>query len=465
MKINANLSTLLLLPVFAAAVLLSGCSDKLTAPTLTGSPTANAGNFSNVVFLGDSLSAGFQSGTLLDTFQPNGWNILLAQQAGFKVEQPLIAYPGVPAALQLTAISPTPVVSSIAGTSSGRDNLTIQPTDIAVPGAFLSDVLYTQPLLVPQTGQQIMNYLVLGFPGIDEGVQYSQIQWAHQLNPTTLFVWIGNNDALIADETGVPANMTPVATFTAEYQQMMALITANTRANVILMNIPDVTTVPYMTSGALILAEYSAATSIPQATLSTMFGVQATDLVNPTGMAEISEILAGTRTTPIGTEGSLTAAEIATVQSTVNQYNSAIAAQATANGATLIDIHTALLNLKASPPTINGVATPTINGVPVSLSFLGGIFSLDGIHPTNTGYAIIANTVIAKLDATVASGGLGLSIPQVSLTTIAAADPLFPPNIKLNVLSGQHHITAEAGQRVSWLLNPQKQLHGVEFIR
>jgi lysophospholipase L1-like esterase len=454
---KANFSILLLLPVFAAAVLLSGCSDKITSPTLTGSPSANAGNFSNVVFVGDSLSAGFQSGTLMDSFQPNGWNVLLATQAGFKIEQPLIAYPGVPAALQLTAITPTPVVSSVAGTSPGRDNLTIQPTDIAVPGATLYDLLYTQPLLVPQTGQQIMNYLVLGFPGIDEGVEFSQIQWAHQLNPTTLFVWIGNNDALIADETGKPANMTPVATFTAEYQQMMSLITANTRANVVLMNIPDVTTVPYMTSGALLLAEYSAATSIPQATLSTILGVQATDLVNPTGMAEISQILAGTRTTPIGDEGSLTAAEIATVQSTVNQYNAVIAAQATANVAQLVDIHAALLALKTSPPTINSVQT--------SMGFLGGIFSLDGIHPTNTGYAIIANAVITQLDKTVALGGLGLSIPQVNVSTIAAADPLFPPNLKLNVLAGQHHITAEAGQRISWLLNPQKQLHGVEFIR
>ena len=33
----------------------------------------NAGNFSNTVFLGDSLTAGYQSGSLLDTLQVHGW--------------------------------------------------------------------------------------------------------------------------------------------------------------------------------------------------------------------------------------------------------------------------------------------------------------------------------------------------------------------------------------------------------
>jgi lysophospholipase L1-like esterase len=457
-----------ILPAFALSMLLSGCANQLHTPTLTGSPSANAGNFSKVVFAGDSLSAGFQSGSLLDSQQPNGWNVLFAKQVGASVSQPLIAYPGAPAVLQLTALTPLPVVTSVAGTSSGRDNPTIQPTDIAVPGAFLSDLLYTQPLLVPQTGQQTMNYLVLGFPGIDQGVQYSQIQWAAQLNPTTLFVWIGNNDALIADETGNPANMTPVATFTTEYQYMMSLLAANTRANLVLINIPDVTTVPYLTPAATVLAEAATQSGLSTTALSTLLGIQAKsgtyagDLVNPTGLAEVSAILAQQRSGPVGTEGFLSASEVTTVQATVTQYNSAIAAIAKTYTATVVDFHTTLASLITAPPTINGVT--------LSTGFLGGMFSLDGIHPTNTGYAIVANAVITQLNTatTATNPGLGLSIPVISstaLSAIAAADPLFPPNLKVGALTGAHHIPAAAGEHIAWLLNPAKKASGIERIR
>ena len=44
-------------------ILSSGCSDeKLSAPKLSGSAGDNAGNFTTTVFIGDSLTAGFQIG-------------------------------------------------------------------------------------------------------------------------------------------------------------------------------------------------------------------------------------------------------------------------------------------------------------------------------------------------------------------------------------------------------------------
>jgi hypothetical protein len=56
-----------------------------------------------------------------------------------------------------------------------------------------------------------------------------------------------------------------------------------------------------------------------------------------------------------------------------------------------------------------------------SLAFGGGFFSLDGLHPSNTGYAVIADLWIATLDAK-----LGLSIPQVNIPAIYATDPYAP---------------------------------------
>ncbi len=198
-----------------------------------------------------------------------------------------------------------------------------------------STTLFTQRhRLVPSTGQEKLTYLVLGFPGIQQGVQYTQLQWAHQLNPTTIILWIGNNDALVADITGSPASMTPLADFTTQYTQMMQQLMSTTRANLIVANIPDVTSVAYMTPGALVLGEYSQLTGIPVAQLSALTGVLPTDLVNPTGLAEISAILQGTQKTPVDDAGLLTATEAAVVQQTVIAYNQVIAQQVAAAGGT-----------------------------------------------------------------------------------------------------------------------------------
>ena len=75
--------------LLACAVTLgvSGCgSSPMT-------PSQNAGNFKTTVFIGDSLTAGYQNGSLLDTQQPNGYANLVAQQAKFSLALPLIAPP------------------------------------------------------------------------------------------------------------------------------------------------------------------------------------------------------------------------------------------------------------------------------------------------------------------------------------------------------------------------------------
>ena len=61
----------------------------------------------------------------------------------------------------------------------------------------------------------------------------------------------------------------------------------------------------------------------------------------------------------------------------------------------------------------------TIAGNYYNLDFLGGLISLDGIHPTWTGYALIANLFIRKINQI-----LGTNILQLDIETIAQEDPL-----------------------------------------
>ena len=50
-------------------------------------PGGGAPSFATTVVIGDSLSAGFQNGSLLDTQQPNGWASLVATQGKFSLDR------------------------------------------------------------------------------------------------------------------------------------------------------------------------------------------------------------------------------------------------------------------------------------------------------------------------------------------------------------------------------------------
>ncbi len=63
----------------------------------------------------------------------------------------------------------------------------------------------------------------------------------------------------------------------------------------------------------------------------------------------------------------------------------------------------------------------TIAGNYYDLKFVGGLISLDGVHPTWTGYAMIGNLFIREINRV-----LGTSIPQVDIEKIAREDPLRP---------------------------------------
>ncbi len=178
---------------------LSACGGGTATPTPAPSSTPD---FSNMVVIGDSLSAGFQNGSLLDTQQPNGWASLFAQQARTTLTLPLIAAPGAPAVMQLVSVGPPPVTRTESGVTTGRDNPSAQPTDLAVPGHHLHDLINAGPTLLPTAAEDIITSLVLGFP---VGNTNTQLQEAIALKPTVLFVWIGSNDALVADDTGSPS--------------------------------------------------------------------------------------------------------------------------------------------------------------------------------------------------------------------------------------------------------------------
>jgi lysophospholipase L1-like esterase len=403
------------LSVVTSSAGLTGC-ELYNHLTGTGGTTSSTPGFTTTVVIGDSLSAGFQNGSLLDSQQPNGWASLVAKQANFSLALPLIASPGVPAVLELATLGPPPVIQQASGISIGRSDPLTQPYDLAVPGHMLNDVINTAPVLVPTSDEELITDLVLGFP---LGDTKSQMNEAIALNPTAIFVWAGNDDALQADESGSPSSMTPAATFAQEFTQLLSTLHSQTKATLIVGNIPDVTAVPYLTPATTVITTVATETGLSQSQVAADLGIANGDLVNATGESEvetaISQIKQGKTPTPLTDSGFLTVAEIAQIQTTVAAYNSAINQEVTAVGGVLVDIHSYFQTLQSGT---------TINNYNATTAFLGGLFSLDGVHPTNTGYALIANQYIEALNSSVKT-----NISEVNVSAVAAADPLFGLNV------------------------------------
>jgi hypothetical protein len=85
-------------------------------------------------------------------------------------------------------------------------------------------------------------------------------------------------------------------------------------------------------------------------------------------------------------------------------------------------------------------------------AFLGGLFSLDGVHPTNTGYAVIANKFITTLNQT-----RGTSIPLVNINEVASTDPLIFAEAARAVSLSKHVSPATAAALRALLLHTSSQ--------
>lgn len=359
-------------------------------------------DLSSPLVVGDSLMADYQNGSLCGSQQVHGMAALIAKQAGMNLPLPLIADPGIPTAMALVDAGPPPVVAPLPGISTGRMDPLLQSLDLAVPGQTVQDALTKRPDFPIDS----MTDLVLGLPGLLGGVARSQVEWAEALHPTTIIVWIGNNDTLGAALAADASLVTPEAEFTAAYSELMQRLAA-TGASLVVANLPDVTVIPYLTSAEDVAAEVGA----PLSVIGPVLGLGQGDYVIPDALPYIQAILTGTAAGPLPDNVVLTAVEVGIIKDKTAKFNRVIAAQAKAHGAALVDINAFLNKLDQRGLVVNGQRLTT--------GYLGGIFSLDGIHPSNTGAAATANEFIKAINKRFAAG-----IPPVNVSNVAVEDPL-----------------------------------------
>jgi lysophospholipase L1-like esterase len=368
--------------------------------------------FRTYVSVGDSLASGFMSGSLVETHQARSVPALLARQAGVAdFQQPLVTEPGIPPELTLVNLLPAAVIAPKAAASGAPKNLALARAynNLAIPGATSVDAL------TRTTDAGGLHDLVLRGRG-------TQVAQAASLGPTFVTLWIGNNDVLGAAVRGRAIDgvtMTPAATFRTVYQGIVDALKA-TGARIVAANLPDVTTIPFVSTIPPIVVN-------PATRQPVLINGQVVPLMGPSGplpsgskvtlaaatlLAQgigIPAALGGRATISGGVcsgclpdDVVLDPGELTAIRDRVTADNQAISDICQAAQVPVLDINALLREFATSGRDIGGVT--------LTSAFLsGGIFSYDGIHPTELGYAVLANEWIKLINA---NGG---SVPEVDL--------------------------------------------------
>jgi hypothetical protein len=385
---------------------------------------------SSYVAMGNSITAGFQSGGINDSTQRQSWAFLFAQQAGTRFAYPsftksftvpvggttLTITTGCPPMLgnwatqKLTdSLVPTPSGCALRDASKATDIL----NNVAVPGAFTTDLLVTgSAIKTPLTGAP--HTFILGGK--------AQVDRALIAEPTFLSLWIGNNELLQPASVGllggyapagVPA-MVSTAEFTAAYNAALdSIIKVRPNLEGVLIGVAKVQNTPRFFSADTLGLSLTRRTEF-----GTFTGRGAPTVVGcgtaATGWLVTIELAKNIRSgahpniiscLPSATPGAgdifmLDPTEQATLNTRADEYNAAIKAKAGTLQWAYVDPNVPLAAARAgTTPAIPAFPALTSATRDAATSVFGALFSLDGAHPSAAGQRLIANVVIDSVNA------------------------------------------------------------------
>lgn len=445
-------------------------------------PVYSQTTFRKYVALGDSLTAAVEGNCLVERHQRKSYPKLVADTLGISdFQQPLLSElplttPGTGVCLGTVVAGGTITVGPVSNQGLPLNATLARPYDnLGIPGANATDLVdlkVSNPS--GNTANRSAAFVLRNFPGGPfEGK--SALDEANLLSPDFVTVWIGNNDVLGAALSAAAVDgvtLTPVAVFDAKYTQLMTGLRMTGRT-VVALNIPDVSALAFTRTIPSVVVN-------PTTRQPVLVGGQPVSLLGPRTTATCSTapcpLPAGTLVTlgassllalGVGIPTSLGGTglplpdgsflppatlnqgvllypdEVAAIQTRGNELNARIAAIAAANGATVLDIHALFDDMVAHGYEVGG-------GITVTTSFLtGGIFSADGFHASNIGYAIVATEIIEHLndvkgtDFELPDMAQALFTPDVPFATAAAPDPSAGP-FQFSLRMWKDLVTAES---------------------
>ncbi len=409
------MNRLLIIGTALTIAYFGGCSQK----TPTG-PVAGLGSNSvtKYVAIGNSLTAGLQSNGLYASAQQYSFPNLIAQQlrkAGAALpafEQPLYSDPGNadPATGQasrleiLSLAGPIPLIAP-RGVPPGSPTNTLLPRpydNLGIPGIPLSNFLDTTGFAVNPFVDLVLRYS----GGMPKGI-YQQVQ---ALQPDLITLWLGNNDVLGYATSGgtSPSAPTPNGVFATQYAQALDSLRAILpNAKILVGNVPDVTTIPFFTT---------VGPTLKASNFKTLWAVRSdgdtvemdllTNLFTLNAQAQVAQGKGFIKSDPLSSSVVLDSAEVLVAQAAAASFNATISSVAASRNAVVFDASGLLKTI-----TIDGYS---VAGEKFTTQYIeGGLFSLDGVHPSSRGYAIIANEMIKVLNQR-----FSMSIPLVDISTV-----------------------------------------------
>jgi lysophospholipase L1-like esterase len=347
----------------------------LAVTLLTLSIATDARAQVTLVGMGDSIGEGVQSADANSVTQQYSFVNLIASRFGAPFPLPLIR---------------TGLFVGVTSTD-GRSRIdpSVRARNLSVSGADVNSILFDAATATSVSQIDTETELVL-FP--ETG---SQIDVAERLTPEYAVVWIGSNDALgaaLAYDRLDATQLTPVADFTPRFTQLVERIAAmGTKA--VFGTIPDISGIGYLMNGSDLVRFLGSSYGLPAGSL--------------TSLGAMVQVRLGLEDPAIFSDPNyvLDPAEQAIISNHIGLLNGVIRSTVSTHGMAVADTHAVFEFLSAGPLDLFGI--------PFTTRFLGGLFSLDGVHPSNTGHGIAAMFFIDALNQR-----YGTNIPQIDAATL-----------------------------------------------
>lgn len=417
--------------VLGLAFALAGCEGPCEKITSISAPdlTSGTADFSTYVAAGTSISAGYQSGGVVDRHQVKAFPAIFAQQVGKTVllggtgsfTFPSINQDGIPALREIKSYQPL-IVNNTGRTTGAPMNFSQNSAyhNMGVPGSLAFDFGDTTSYYTTNAPLFRSNFTFFNTIVRHRGSILAQ---ALSLSPTFISYEFGANEVLGAATSGVSTTVFPSASYAALLSgHMNAIHTLAPNAKLALFTVPDVTAIPFCTT-------------FPAATVNLATG-QPVPLVGPGSVSlssgdlvllTASDSLARGNGIPVGAYNFvnpaapgngkplldsqvLSVAEINTISTAVTNMNAAIDSVSQRPWIAKVDMGGLLSEIAA-----NGLR---IGSTLYTSDFVtGGLISLDGVHPNDLAHAVLTNTMISAVNAR-----FGSTIPSVRPLDYATAN-------------------------------------------
>lgn len=430
-----------LTPILLLAAFVAGCQgpcekiDSITGPELS----SGTADFTTFVAAGTSISAGYQSGGIVDRHQTNAFPAIFARQVGKTVLQngqgdftfPSMGFDGFPQLMAIKSFSPL-IINNANRTLGYPAANYLQPTafsNMGVPGSIAYD--FADSSRYHLTPNPNMFSVVARYHGTIAQQVLGQA-------PTFISYEFGANEVLGAATSGGLMPVFDDTTYAALLTGHMNGIHATLpNAKCAIFTVPDVASIPFCTTFkpyTVMLATGAVTPLKAKNAAGTVVDLSPNDLVLltakdslavgtgiPVGAYNYLNPAAAGNGRPLPHSVVLDSDEQTNIRAEAGRMNLAVDSVATRPWIVKVDLAGLLNTIRTEGYDIGTTHLTTAY-------ITGGLFSLDGVHPNDAGHALLANAMIDAVNSKFGAGIPRANMNQYMTATSSSLQPVLAEN-------------------------------------